>query len=383
MCYINWDPEMWEYDAISPGPRPSPRLAWSLPVDVVELGVSLEAFSTQLTQNTTLRLCHRFGHGSLTTLPQEILDQIISHAHETMKATLRGKWEQNYLCFQSRCSRYHHHNEYWRPDIQDPKVAAAWFRAIRPDEKLEDFTDEGYLMLPEELTESDDEDCEPEWVWDVHKERQGEWLNQLCLCHGASSSSRAEPGFLPLYKLLKSHFGLEAIIQHEVLSSDLESFLPYPPGYGHCAYYTSCFLALPSPAQVEGLSAGRLATHRNGSYLSTDNHLAYQKIIQPYELAITAEQKLRFARAMRVLGVDPYYPITELELIIATDKGDKAFWAICNQQISGRPKISTKSRWKKRKLLNDYLRGRNKELSQLAWPQLMLMSTSDAVGPSR
>jgi hypothetical protein len=195
---------MWEYDPPSPGPRPSPRLAWSLPVDIVELATSLEAFSSQLAQNTSLRLCHRFGHGPLATLPQEILDQIISHAHEIMKATLRGKWEENYLCFQSRCSRYHHLQRR-QPDIQNPKMAAVLFRSIRPDEKLEELSDEECMMLSEELTGSEDDWDYDEMVWDTHNERKYKWLDQLCLCCKESSDPKAQQGFLHLYKVSKKH----------------------------------------------------------------------------------------------------------------------------------------------------------------------------------
>lgn len=144
-----------------------------------------------------------------------------------------------------------------------------------------------------------------------------------------------------------------------MLSTDLVSFLPYPTGYSQCSYYTSCILALSLVEQVQGLTSGRTATHRNNVYLGGDNHLAYQKVVQLHELAITEKQKLRFARAMRVLGLKPYYQITELEATIATNEDDKDFWAICDQQLSDRPKVSTKPSWRKRKLLTDYIRGKN------------------------
>lgn len=46
-----------------------PSLVWAMPVDIVELGASLEIYSAQLQQATTLRLCHRFGGGALSKLP--------------------------------------------------------------------------------------------------------------------------------------------------------------------------------------------------------------------------------------------------------------------------------------------------------------------------
>lgn len=108
MCYLNWRPEYWEFSPPSPGPRSMPRLDWAVPVDIVSLGASLEAFSNQLQQNTTLRLCHRFGDGPLSMLPQEILDQVIGEAHKVERDTLWSKWESNFMCYQDRCSRFHH-----------------------------------------------------------------------------------------------------------------------------------------------------------------------------------------------------------------------------------------------------------------------------------
>jgi hypothetical protein len=78
MCYISWRPDDYD-EPRSPGLRPVPQLRWVIPVDIVELGASLEAMQEQHPQVTTLRLCHRFGEGALPTLPQEILDYIIDN----------------------------------------------------------------------------------------------------------------------------------------------------------------------------------------------------------------------------------------------------------------------------------------------------------------
>ena len=98
---------MWDYD-YPPSPRPAPRLAWAAPVDIIELGTSLEAYERQLPAVTTLRLCHRFGDGSLSQLPQEILDHVVSEVHQEDKAAIKPKWERNFACFQGRCTPAQH-----------------------------------------------------------------------------------------------------------------------------------------------------------------------------------------------------------------------------------------------------------------------------------
>lgn len=116
-------------------------------------------------------------------------------------------------------------------------------------------------------------------------------------------------------------------------------------------------------------------------------------------LGITELQKLRFPRAMRLLGIQPHYHLTELASIASRDKDRKAFWAAYEQQLAG---ITKKSHLKKKKkeLLDQYLRAKSQgtfllahqsptitdsltiEISKQAWPKLMLMSTSDAVCPT-
>jgi hypothetical protein len=188
MCYINWRPEELGYDAPEPGFRPSPRLVWALPVDIVELGASLESFSTQLKQNTTLRLCHRFGEGPLSKLPQEILDQVISHAHEAMKKGLRSKWNQNYMCYQGRCFRSHHYGP------GDPVFEEIWSYVAanldgedRPVER--DYTEEERMVMVHEYLDDDGNDSFDDFTWEEHFEQQQAWVHQVCTCKDAKKTN--------------------------------------------------------------------------------------------------------------------------------------------------------------------------------------------------
>lgn len=202
MCYINLRDE-WDESLYEPGPRPAPRLTWALPVDVVELGVGLEAYSVQLPQITTLRLCHRFGVGPLCSLPQEILDQIISQAQQSMRDELRPKWTRNNLCFQGRCLRSHHFSaqDSYIDDLLEIMMDTEFERAGRYRKDLTACTEEEKLDLLREYLDDNEFDEYDEQVYDRHYERRNDWLDQICRCREKSTDAGVAPSFDQLYKV--------------------------------------------------------------------------------------------------------------------------------------------------------------------------------------
>jgi hypothetical protein len=64
MCMLNFTPFDSE-EADYPLPRGRPRLAWAVPVNMSELGASLQVIVDTVPQTSTLRLCHCFGKGLL------------------------------------------------------------------------------------------------------------------------------------------------------------------------------------------------------------------------------------------------------------------------------------------------------------------------------
>jgi len=69
MCVLNFRPYD-EKEIDHPLPHGQPKLIWAIPVDMSEVGTSLEAYLETLPQATALRLCHRFRDCSLSNLPQ-------------------------------------------------------------------------------------------------------------------------------------------------------------------------------------------------------------------------------------------------------------------------------------------------------------------------
>jgi hypothetical protein len=101
---------------------------------------------------------------------------------------------------------------------------------------------------------------------------------------------------------------------------------------------------------------GRLAPHQNNAFLKPDNHFAFQQVIDPTQIGISEQQKLRYARALRILGLQPHFHISELDALLTPDNKDAAFWTICHRQVDDCPKISNKPARVKRKLFREYLR---------------------------
>lgn len=163
MCNIHWRPDFFD-DIPEPAPRPRPQLKWVIPVDAAQLGASLEGYRDQLPAITTLRLCHRFGGGALSQLPQEILDHIVSDVHRTATAAVQLKWKQTFACFQGRCSRLYHATN---SPVDDDDIWLDYFgvdddhsdEALNPD----DYTAEEKAEMIDDYEQSHGYDSWPEW----------------------------------------------------------------------------------------------------------------------------------------------------------------------------------------------------------------------------
>jgi hypothetical protein len=140
------------------------------------------------------------------------------------------------------------------------------------------------------------------------------------------------------------------------------NFLPDASNYADCSYYSTCFLGLSSPTRTADQSHDRVAPHQNDAFLKADNHFAFHQIIDPTQLNITKKQKLSFARAIRILGLQPYYHLNELHACLRPENDEEDLWAICHNQLKGCPKPSSKSRSEKKRLLHEYIRSKSQGL---------------------
>lgn len=188
MCQIAWRPDALEYyDSISPtAHRSLPQLTWAIPVDIVELVATLEAYSNQILSTTTLRLCHRYGGHALPRLPQEALDQIIAEAQIVEKARVRSFWDLKFACFQGYCKEVDHYEDQIGGIWQDLYGACC-----HEDEFCDCDHDYDQALNPANFSEEEKKRMIEDYVVDVldgaesyhvHQDNQHEWVNQLCLC---------------------------------------------------------------------------------------------------------------------------------------------------------------------------------------------------------
>ena len=153
-------------------------------------------------------------------------------------------------------------------------------------------------------------------------------------------------------------------IFHEVLSEDLDMFMPRLNTRNDFSYYTSAFLTLASgsyPSHQVGKSKLRGHHHVNGPQ---KNYLSFRERIDPIKLVISADQQQRFSKAMRVLGLSAHYHVSELESVISQphDKQENGkgsdkeqLWNICGLQLPGGPKPDIIFPDQKQRMLRQFL----------------------------
>jgi hypothetical protein len=180
MCQLNDNP--YDYGDLyypSPPARPIPRLDWAIPIDITELGASLEAYCHLKVSVKMLRLCHRFRPGPLSTLPEEVLEQIIQEAHLSRKHQSLPTWKNLYACFQGRCTLEQH----FLPD--DPNTEHEWLKLYAD---VSDWNEEASGNPADYTAEEKSETMkgvlinDPELHIQMHIDFISAWLKHTCLC---------------------------------------------------------------------------------------------------------------------------------------------------------------------------------------------------------
>ncbi|KAH8717040.1 hypothetical protein GQ44DRAFT_829512 [Phaeosphaeriaceae sp. PMI808] len=352
MCHLG---ELFYRSDIPPDKslNPPPRLVWAVPIDIVELGASLEAYSNQLLQVKILSLCHRFGGGPLSLLPQEIIDHIISDLHLIEKTALLPKWNNDFVCFQGFCRLVDHSltDEIWYEVFVDRRTG----NYTGPLLKMENYiAAERAEMLQEHLSRfaGSDHMWAPE-SWDCHDKNE------------------PEPSFLHLNSMLRSHFGLEVIIQHGPLSKwrfpltfDNSLVVQHP-------LTTSCFLVFPPDLNPERASQGRGVPHQNEPYMCDG------EVLDPTQMRVSENQNARYNKAMRILNLELSYHMSELNALLISTNEEETL-SIYNE-IFETPHFKELPRTVIIQYLEKYTYLKSRELTKQSWLQPIVISDSGAV----
>ncbi len=187
MCYLHARFDFDDDLPDEPVPRSFPHLTWTVPVDVVELGASLEALDKISPQVEALRLCHRFGGGPMSTLPLEIIDLIVSMLHVSTRSEIETHWKSDFMCFQGRCTKASH---FLHDDGDVERLWDDWFSDDQEDQQDEEgegslrpadtSIDEKREMVGDVINDNESLYYEP--LLDIHHDIRDRWLNQFCLC---------------------------------------------------------------------------------------------------------------------------------------------------------------------------------------------------------
>jgi hypothetical protein len=201
MCLLNFAP--WEDEIPYPLARGRPRVAWVIPVNMNELGASLQAITDTMPQVTTLRLCHRFRDGPLSRLPQELLEHIIDNAQRAARVDCLPQWYQDSVCWQGTCLPEDHYKVYgeevkklWQDifvDGQHSGIDPATLKDKTEAEKVEMVS--GWVSGNWHFRHSEE-------TISLHMDARFRWLDRTCLCPERHSTAARKVGsFIPLNKV--------------------------------------------------------------------------------------------------------------------------------------------------------------------------------------
>ncbi|KAK5729538.1 hypothetical protein LTR17_011841 [Elasticomyces elasticus] len=320
-------------------------LAWGTPIKPDQLITNLAAYKRTLPALTTLRLAHRFGQGPqahITKLPVEMLLLIEDFVIEARRDT--NVWDDgwdpydtasNFACFESRCAPSHHwvepedlwddahartteckscqeapeglfsnkacHNRCTKHTV-DPCQACgtAGMGAEDCERSCLAAYEENIELVGQEL----------EYSWDAHEQQKSAWLERI--------DKTKKGAFLTHKKMLKQHFGLEVYLANTVVDGNNEERWPKYKNYRWNnqseLQTTLCYLTLPK----------RLGP--KGAFDADDRHIdtgtspdAAQAIqVDMHSLSITDEQRRRFQRALKTLGLMVYFHPSQAHAYTAT-----------------------------------------------------------------
>jgi hypothetical protein len=133
---------------------------------------------------------------------------------------------------------------------------------------------------------------------------------------------------------------LDVILLHEKLSKDLVDFIPdIFDGCDNCSFYTSCFLTFPTDG---------------GNWHGQER------------LSLASKDRLRFTKALMLLGLKPYYHLSELVSVINPNTEDEDLRSIRHRPLPKTPKRDEESRKIKSQRLQDYLQAQHESKCHLS-----------------
>ncbi|EMC95088.1 hypothetical protein BAUCODRAFT_72039 [Baudoinia panamericana UAMH 10762] len=298
-----------------------------MPVKPDELILHLDAYAKTLPALKALRLCHRFGKGPdvhIIKLPVEVEQIIEAYVVATRRAweELQFEWcmlEKEFRCFESKCcpSSHHEDNSPMHERAYDEVELCDFCEAegISEDGCLKKCTKGTVEPCPTCQINMASDDCEK-----TCEAAYGEVIERLA--HGSESTyeyhaeccdgwaTRVSPrAFAKHAKVLREHFGLEAFLADTAWYPEPKGGWPEDRNYrwhgSDTIQTTLCYLTLPKtlgPHTVfePGELDSRMYAECGGSVY------AAQALRVDPPGTLSQEERARFQRALKTLGLTPY-----------------------------------------------------------------------------
>ncbi|OCL12145.1 hypothetical protein AOQ84DRAFT_373363 [Glonium stellatum] len=346
-------------------------VAWGVPVSIMELGPHLEAYVETKPVVDMLRLCNRFGQGPdvhINKLPHELILMIEEELQKQPRRDAFWDWDEGFACFEGRCEIADHFD---REEIEDFEheimISMGNYaghgctiedcdcadRFSDTDESLDDDNDVCASAIAEMMKDSENR-------FEVHWNRRRDWQLRVCQ-HPESTNPNPIRGQFGKYdKVLESDFGLKAVISHQRIKVEETKFLKhdFDTTYDDPPKTTICYLIIPTQMTSEDSTCHDLYV---GEDAAIDGASVMSTVIDPSSLIITEKQRLRFGRAMRLLGLKPFVHFTQLRSSVPSSL--YRLHSVTDKEELIRLKAKMEERVK--------------QLENSRWPKLMSLVTSN------
>ncbi|GAB7337268.1 hypothetical protein MBLNU457_g2636t2 [Dothideomycetes sp. NU457] len=319
-----------------------------------QLAAHLEAYKEFKPVLQAFRLCRRFGKGTLTKLPAELMIMIEKEVLRKPFAAAYDRWETMNTCFEDRCDPMSHFAGTDYEDLIEQVMQDLYTSHPNVDFNcLEEDMDGSYYTSEEGAAcECDGHKKYRKTLARIAKYEVADIPSHHDIRYGGWQDKVRED-FLEgaLSKILRNDFGLEAFYKHHEMD-------PEPGSTWHKAI-TICYLTLPStPAKH---------AHEPQDISSTGLHSLHSAIVDVESLIDNTERHMkRFRQAMYVLGLDVFIHQSQLQP---------------GQTIVGFSPYEFRNvytfegnRTRETRYGPQAAESRLKELQRMTWPQLLMLT---------
>lgn len=95
------------------------------------------------------------------------------------------------------------------------------------------------------------------------------------------------------------------------------------------AQYTICLLVPASQPPSKTVAGNTKAAYAHQQFTVPDDDISFRQTIMPSSVVLSENQRLQFARAMRILDLRPHFHLTEMENTITPAIEDNDLLGVC------------------------------------------------------